>query len=435
MTRDWRIMNVTKEILKDNKIKLTIEVEAGKLALASDAAYAKLAPSVKVAGFRPGKAPKNIVEKEIGSERWEAEMLDIILPESYYEAVMSEKLEVVGSPEVKVIKFVPSDGLTYEATVETMPEFKLPDVTKIQVKRQTIKVIDTEIQEVLDDLAKQLSKTAKVERAAKLGDKVEIDFEGFIGGVPFDGGKSQNHPIVLGSGSFIPGFEDQVVGMKADEERDIEVSFPDDYHADNLKGKKATFKVKLHQVEETILPEITDTFATQVGPFKDLPALKVDIEKQLVHTKEIQERRRIEDEILAKLVEKTKFTAPNSLVAQEQQRMLHEAESNLAQQGIQMPQYLEMIKKTLEDIQAEMKPEAEKRVKVGIVLTQVAKEGSHTATAKEIEESIARKLELYTGPELEQAESYFKTHEAKHQVENSVVGQKVLDYLYETCSK
>lgn len=428
-------MKVTKEDLKDNKIKLTIEVEAGKLALASDEAYAKLAPSVKVAGFRPGKAPKNIVEKEVGSERFEAEILDIVLPQSYYEAIMSEKLEVVGSPEVKVVKFVLSDGLTYEATVEVMPEIKLPDITKVKVTREKVKVTDKEIQEVLDDLAKQLSKTAKVERPAKLGDKVEIDFEGFIGGVPFEGGKSQNHPIVLGSGSFIPGFEEQLVGMDTAEEREITVTFPKDYHSESLKGKEAMFKVKLHHIEEIILPEMTDDFAKQVGPFTDMKALKADIEKQLVYTKELQERRRIEDEILEKLVEKVKFIAPSHLVSQEQHRMLHEAESNLAQQGIALPQYLEMIKKTKEDLEEEMKPEAEKRVKVGIVLTQIAKDGKYTASEKEIKDSIARKLELYKGPELEQAENYFKTHEAKHQVENSVIGQKVLDYLYETCSK
>jgi len=428
-------MKVTKETLSDNKVKLTIEVEAGKLALASDAAYVKLAPSVKTAGFRPGKAPKNIVEKEIGSERFEAEILDIILPESYYEAVMSEKLEVVGSPEVKVIKFVPSDGLTYEATVEIMPEFKLPDVSKISVKKQPVKIVEKEVQEVLDDLAKQLSKAVKVDRPAKVGDKVEIDFEGFDAGVPFEGGLSKNHPLLLGSGQFVPGFEDQLVGMKADEEREINVTFPEDYHAANLKGKKVVFKTKLHHVEEMVSPAIDDVFAAQVGPFKDLAALKVDVEKQLKFTKDLQERRRIEDEILAKLVEKTKFTAPSTLVSQEQHRLVHEAENNLAQQGIQMPQYLEMIKKTMEDIELEMKPEAEKRVKVGIILTQIAKAGDYTASEKEIEESIARKMELYQGQELEQAKAYFETPEAKHQIENSVVGQKVLDYLYETCAK
>ena len=428
-------MRVTKETISENKIKLTIEVEAGKLALASDAVYAKLAPSVKVPGFRPGKAPKNIVEKEIGTERYEAEILDIVLPQTYYDAVISEKLEVVGSPEVKVLKFVRNGGLTYEATVEIMPEIKLPDIDKIQVKREKIHVTDKEIQEVLLDLAKQLSKTAKVERPAKTGDKVELDFEGFVGGVPFEGGKSLNHPLVLGSGQFIPGFEDQVVGMKAEEDREIKVSFPKDYHSESLKGKEATFKVKLHYVEEIILPEITDEFATQVGPFKDLTALKTDVEKQLTYTKEVQERRRVEDEILGKLVEKAKFAAPSTLVSQEQERMLNEAESNLAGQGIGLAQYLEMVKKTQEDLKDEMKPEAEKRVKVGIVLTEIAKGGGYTATEKEVKESIARKLEMYNGPEKKQAEDYFKTHEAKHQIENSVIGQKVLDYLYETCSK
>ncbi len=428
-------MKVTRENISEGKVKLTVEVEAGKIALASEQVYAKLASTVKIPGFRPGKAPKNIVEKEIGSERFEAEILDIVLPQSYYDAVIGEKLEVVGSPEVKVLKFVPTDGLSYEATVEIMPEIKLPDLTKIQIKRQAVKVTEKEIQEVIDDLAKQLATPTKVERAAKLGDKVEIDFEGFIDGVPFEGGKSQNHPLVLGSGNFIPGFEEQVVGMKADEEKDIEVSFPADYHAENLKGKKATFRVKLHFVEEIILPEMTDEFAAKVGPFKDMEGLKTDIEKQLIFTKELQERRRVEDEILGALVEKTKFTAPSSLVEQEQHRMLHEAESNLAQQGIGLAQYLEITKKTQEEIEAEMAPEAEKRVKVGIILTNIAKVGNYTASEKEIDESIKRKLEIYQGPELKQAEDYFQTSEAKHQIENSVVGQKVLDYLYETCSK
>jgi len=428
-------MKVTKEVLADNKIKLTIEVEAGKLALASEAVYAKLAPSVKVPGFRPGKAPKNIVEKEIGSERYEAEMLDILLPESYYDAVIAEQVEVVGSPEVKVLKFVPTDGLTYEATVEIMPEIKLPDIKKISVKREKIKIADKDVQEVLDDLAKQLAKPTPVERAAKLGDRVEMDFEGFVDGVPFEGGKSLNHPIVLGSGSFVPGFEGQVVGMKADEDRDIEVTFPADYHADNLRGKKATFKVKLHSVEEIIMPELTDDFAAQVGPFKDVAELRADIEKQLIYTKELQERRRVEDEILGKLVEKTKFVAPSSLISQEQHRMLHEAETNLSQQGIGLEQYLSMTKKTKEDMEAEMQPEAEKRVKIGIVLTQIAKDGKYEATDAEIEDSIAHKIEIYQGEERKQAEEFFTSHDARHQIENSVIGQKVLDYLHETCSR
>lgn len=428
-------MSVKKEIISENKVKLTIEVGKDILLTASDEVYKKLAPSVKVSGFRPGKAPKNIVEKEIGSERFEAEILDIVLPKTYYEAVIQEKLEVVGSPEVKVVKFVPTDGLTYEAVVELMPKVKVPDLTKIKVKRQSVKVTEKDVSEVLDDLAKKLSKPEKRDRAAKQGDKVEIDFEGFVGGIPFDGGKSQNHPIVIGSGQFIPGFEDQLVGMKAEEEKEIEVTFPEDYHAENLKGKKATFKVRLNLVEEIIMPEMTDEFATQVGPFKSLDALKQDIKKQLIYTKEVEERRRVEDEILASLVEKAKFDAPEALVHQEQHRLLHEAESNLQQQGIGLEQYLTIIKKTKEEIEAEMKPEAEKRVKVGIVLTQIAKDGSYSASEKEIKEMIEKRIAIYQGEERKQAESYYNSHDGRHQVENSIVGQKVLDYLFETCSK
>ena len=428
-------MNVTRENLKDGKVKLTIEVEAGKIVLASDEVYAKLAPTVKVPGFRPGKAPKKVVEKEVGSERYEAEILDILLPQSYYEAVMAEKLEVVGAPEVKVIKFVPTDGLTYEATVEVMPEIKIPDLTKIKVKSKNAKIESKEIEEVLADLAKQLQKYEKVDRAAKSGDRVEIDFEGFMKGLPFEGGKSQNHPLVLGSGSFIPGFEEQLTGVKADDEKEIEVTFPKDYHSENLKGEKVTFKVKVHTVEEIILPEITDAFAKEVGPFADLATLKADIEKQLLFTKETQNRHALEDEILAAIAEKSKFNVPESLVGQEQHRLFHEAQNNLTQQGIQMNQYLEMIKKTEEEVRAEFKPEAEKRVRVGMILSQIAKDGKYEATEAELKSTIEDRLKNIPEGQSEDARKYYESHDGKHALENAIVGNKVLDYIIATCSK
>jgi len=428
-------MKVTQENISEGKVKLTIEVEPGKLALASDEVYTKLAPSVKVAGFRPGKAPKNAVEKEVGSERFESEVLDIILPETYYEAITQEKLDVVGAPEVKVLKFVPTDGLTYEATVEIMPSIKVPDLTKISVKREKVATTKKEVEEVLNDLAKQLQKYEKVDRVAKKGDRVEINFEGFLKGLPFEGGKSENHPLVLGSGSFIPGFEEQLEGTKADQEKEIEVTFPADYHSENLKGEKVTFKVKVLQVEEIILPEMTDDFAKQIGAFKDLDALKADIEKQLVFTKETEQRRKVEDEVLEKIAAKVKFLVPESLVTQEQHRLLHEAENNLAQQGIQLPQYLEMIKKTKEELEAEMKPEAEKRVRIGMILTQIAKNGDYKASEKEIKETIEKRLANVPEEQSTEARNYYESHEGTHQLENNIVGTKVLDYLYENCSK
>lgn len=428
-------MKFTTEKLSDQKVKLTIEVEKDQLAKAREEVIAKFAPTVKVAGFRPGKAPKNLIEKEIGQERIDAEVLDQVIPMSYYEAVTKEDLLVAGAPEVKVLKFVPTDGLTYEATVDLMPEVKLPDLSKIKVKRIDVKIEEKDVTEVLNDLAKQLSKPEKVERPAKKGDKVEINFEGFLAGVPFEGGKSENHPLVLGSGQFIPGFEEQLEGMKVDEEKEIKVTFPKDYHAENLAGKEVTFKVKINGIEEMIMPEITDEFAKMVGPFADLAALKGDIEKQLENTKKQQEQKRVEDEILEEMVKKVKFDAPKSLVEQEMHRLIHEAEHNLTHQGLTLEKYFELTKTTREQLEEQMKPEAEKRVKVGLLLTEVAKEQNFKVEQKEITEAIKKRTEYLPEDQKKEAENYYDSHEGKHQLENMIIGQKVMDYLFENCSK
>ena len=427
-------MKIQREKL-DDKIKLTIEIDAKTTKEKSDVVYEKLSKNVKVAGFRPGKAPRHMIEKEIGQEKLNAEILDTIIPETYYEAIIKENLSPVGPPEVKLVKFVPTDGLTYEALIEVLPEVKLPDLSTIKLKRTAPKLEAKEVQEVLDDLAKQLAKTAKVDRAAKKGDKIEIDFEGFVDGLPFDGNKSQNHPMVLGQGSFVPGFEEQLVGMKQNEEKEIEITFPKEYHAGHLAGKKAKFKVKMHEVSELVLPTIDDKFATQVGPFKDLAKLKEDIEKELLNTKVIQERNRIETEILDKISEKVSIKAPHGLVHEEAHRLLHEAEHNLSRQGLTMDKYLEMVKKTKEELEQEMMPEAEKRVKIGLVLSEIAKDKKFEVTDKEVHTEIASRIERTKPEERKQAEEYYDSHEGHHQLENALIGEKVISYLYETCSK
>lgn len=427
-------MKVTTEKV-DGKIKLTVEVEKELLEKAAENVYKKVAPSVKIAGFRPGKAPRNLIEKEIGQDRFQAEILDEVLPQTYYKAIIQEKLEVAGAPEVKVLKFVPTDGLTYEATVEVMPEIKLPDLSKIKVKNETVKVTDEEINETLKDLTKQFSKPEVVERAAKAGDRVEINFEGFLDGVAFEGGKSENYPLVLGSKQFIPGFEEQLEGMKSTEEKEIKVTFPKEYHAENLAGKEVSFKVKMNQIEEIIMPEVTDELAKMVGPFETLDALKEDIKKELQRTKETQEKKRVEDAILEEMVKGAKFDAPSSLVHQEVHRLMHEAEQNLAYSGLTLDKYLEMTKTTKEKLEEEMKPEAEKRVKVGLLLTEVAKEQKFAASDKEISEAITKKTEYLPEDQKKQAEDFYDSHDGRHQVENMIIGQKVIDYLLENCSK
>lgn len=428
-------MKVTEKKVEENKITLTIEVDAKTLQAASDELYKKFVQEVKIAGFRPGKAPKNLVEKEIGQERIEAEVIDAVVPTAYYEAIISEKLEVAGAPEVRVVKFVLSDGLTFEATVEVMPEVKLPDLSKIKVKREAAKVSKEEIEETLNDLAKQLSKHESVDRAAKTGDIVEINFEGFVDNVPFEGGKSENYPLTLGSGQFIPGFEEQLEGLKATEEKDVVVTFPKEYHSEKLAGKEAVFKVKVNQIEEVVLPKINDEFATAIGKFDTLKALKEDIEKELTRSKEYQEKKRVEDLILEEMVNKAKFIAPSSLVEQESHRLLHEAEGNLAQSGMTLEKYYEMTKQTPEQLQEQLKPEAEKRVKIGLLLTEVAKDQKFKVSDKEVSEAIEKRTEFLPEDQKKPALEYYDSHEGRHQVENMVIGQKVIDYLYENCSK
>jgi len=426
-------LNIKREKIGE-KIKLTIEVEAEILKKASDEAYKKMANQVKIDGFRPGKAPRHIVEKEIGQERLDAEILDKVIPETYYQAVIQEKLNPIGQPEVKMIKFVPTDGLTYEAVVELMPEIKLPDITKVKVKSSVPKVTTEEIEAVLEDLSKQLAKYSRVARAAKAGDQIVIDYDGFVDGLAFEGGKSEKYPFVLGQGKMIPGFEDQIAGMKEKEEKEIEVTFPKEYHANNLAGKKAKFIIKLHEVNEINLPEINDEFATKIGPFKDLPKLKEDIEKELMNTKVIQEKNRVESEILEKISEKINIPLPEGLVHQEIHRLIHEAEHNLSQQGLTIEKYYEATKKTKEDLENELKPEAEKRVKIGLVLSEVAKEIKTEVTDKQVHDEIHRRLDKVREEEKKQAEIFYDSEEGHKQIENLLIGEKVIAYLYESCT-
>ncbi|MDD5692974.1 MAG: trigger factor [Patescibacteria group bacterium] len=427
-------MKIQKENIED-KIKLIIDVEARLIADKSEVVYGRLSKNVKVAGFRPGKAPKHLIEKEIGQERLNAEILDLIIPETYYEAITKENLNPVGPPEIKLLKFVPTDGLSYEAVIEVLPEFKLPDLTAIKIKREVPKITDEEIQEVLNDLAKQLAKHSKVTRPAKLGDKIEIDFEGFVDNLPFEGNKNQKYPLILGQGQMIPGFEEQLVGMKENEDKEIEVTFPKEYHATNLASKKAKFKIKMHEINEVILPVINDAFATQVGPFKELSHLKEDIGKELLNTKVAQERNRIEGEILEKIISQTKIKVPSSLIHQETHNLLHEVEHNLEHQGLTVDRYLEMTKKTKEELEKEMLPEAEKRVKIGLILTEVAKKLKAEVTEEEIHQEAEKRLLQVNPEEKKQAESFYDSHDGHHQIENGLIGEKVISYLYETCSK
>jgi len=427
-------MQVKRENISKVKVKLTVDLTETELKPHIEKVYKDLAKNLKIAGFRPGKAPQFVVEKEVGQDKFYAEVLDSTLPEAYYATITQEKMITISRPEIKVTKFVPTGGLTFEAEVEILPEFTLSDYKKIKVSKKEVKVTNKDIQDELSGLQERYADFKEVSRKAKKDDKAEINFEGVKEGVPVQGAKGEKYPITIGAGMFVPGFEENLIGMSKGEEKTFDVTFPKDYHDAKLQGQKVTFKVNMVSIAEKVLPEINDEFAKQFGIFKNVDELKDGVEKNLQEVKDMEEKRRLEEEIMKKIADMVKIELPEALVNQEIHRMWHDAEANLSQSGVTMDRYMEMMKKSRKEVENEMKGDAEKRVKIGLILSRVAENEKIKATKEEIE---AEKAVILTsaGENTEEVKKRLAEHEAEHQIENSVVSKKTIDKLFEYCVK
>ncbi len=427
-------MEVKRENLSKVKIKLTIDLKEAELRPHIEKVYKELAKNLKIAGFRPGKAPQFVVEKEVGQDKFYAEVLDSVLPEAYYNAITKEKLVTVNRPEIKVTKYAPTGGLTFEAEVEILPEFTLPDYKKIKVAKKDIKVSAKDIETSIKELQERYAEFKEVSRKAKKDDRAEIDFEGTQKGAAVEGAKGEKYPITIGAGMFIPGFEENLIGMSKGEEKTFDVTFPKDYHESKLQEQKVTFKVKMISISEKTVPEVNDDFAKKFGIFKNVEEMKKGVEKNLQEVKDMEEKRRLEEEIMTKISEEIKVELPEALIHQEIHRMWHDAEANLQQSGITMERYLEMSKKTREEVEKEMHPDAEKRVKYGLILSKIAEDEKIKATEKEIEVEKAMIL-ASAGENAEEVKKRLAEHEVEHQIENGIVSKKTVDKLFEYCVK
>lgn len=427
-------MQVKKENISQVKIKLTVDLSEAELKPHIEKVYKEFAKTLKIPGFRPGKAPQFIVEKEVGQEKFYAEVLDHVLPEAYYQAVTKEKLITVSRPDIKVVKYAPTGGLTFEAGIEVLPEFELPDYKKIKVSKNEIKVTDKDVQDELSALQDRYSEYKKVDRKIKKEDKAEINFEGTRGGAPLEGASGKNYPIIIGKGMFIPGFEENLVGLGIGEEKTFELTFPKDYHQKGLQGQKVSFKVNIISISEKVLPELNDEFAKKFGIFKNIDELEKSVEKNISEVKEMEEKRRLEEEIMTKIADKVKFELPEALVHQEIHRMLEMAESNLGQSGITLEKYLEMTKKTQEVLEEEMEPDAKKRVKYGLILSKISEVEGIKASSKDIEAEKADIL-ARAGEKREEVAKRLKEHEVEHQIENGIVSKKTIEKIFEYCVK
>lgn len=409
-------------------VGLTIEVSKEDLKNFEKKAYQKLSSQVKVSGFRQGKAPVELIKKEVGDNRFNQEILETAISQSYYKAIIENKLLPLGSPEVQLKKFVPGEVLAYEAKIAVVPEIEIGDYKKIKLKKpKKSEVKKEEIEKTLKNLQKQYAEYKIVERSAKEGDRVEIDFDAFLGNIPIEKGSSKNHPLVIGDKVFVPGFEEKLVGMKKGKEKEFELTFPKDYYKKDLASKNVKFKVKLNELFETKLPRIDDEFAKKVSPFKNLKELKENIEKNILLSKEEEKKKQLENELLEKLIKLVKVDVPEVLVSQEMQRMVEDLKINLSRSGLTLEKYLEDIKKSQNQLETDLKPEAEKRIKLGLALNKIAELEELKVTEDEVNQTIKERALNF--PDSQEAKEEMQKEETIKEIRSYLLTQKTISKL------
>ncbi len=375
-------MKIQKEDLKKSKVKLVIDVEPSELVGYYRKTYEKLAADVKIDGFRAGKAPYKMIEGVVGYNRLLAEGLDEAMNMSYQMAIGKEKLFPVSSPKVEIKKSPLFsldeteilESLVFEIEVDVMPEVKLKDYSKAKVKApEKRKADDKEVQKILDQLMKQKATFKDREGAVKKGDRVEISFDGFLKNVKIDKMCSKNHPLILGEGSLIPGFEDGIVGMKKGDKKELKIKFPKDYHDKEIAGKDAKFEITLNDAKEVVMPALDKEFAKQFG-HNSIEKLTTEIKKSLEMEMSKEYKDKLETTVLEKMITYIETEIPESLITQETERILDGYRSQIEGYGVKFEQYLENMKKTVEDLRKEMGGQAEKNVKVGLMLGKVIEE-------------------------------------------------------------
>ncbi|PIZ62907.1 trigger factor [Candidatus Saccharibacteria bacterium CG_4_10_14_0_2_um_filter_52_9] len=380
-------MQIKREQINPTTVKLTIIAEQAELNTVKAHVLSKLSANVKVPGFRPGKAPANIVEKNIDPTALQSEFLDHGINDLYVEAVQQQKLRPVSQPKVAVTKFVPFSTLEFTAEVETVGDIKLADYKKIKLAAKPAEVTAAEVTTVINNLRQRAATKQDVQRAAKPGDEVAIDFKGTDAKTkaPIDGADGTAYPLVLGSKSFIPGFEEELVGLKAGSEKSFVITFPKDYGATELQSREVNFDVTVTKVKELTEPKANDAFAATVGSFKTLAELKADIKKQLAAEKQQEANRTFDNELLQKIAAKSEVAIPKSLVDEEIDRIEEEEKRNTVYRGQTWQEHLDAEGLTAEEHHEKQREGAELRVKAGLILGEIAEKEQVSVTPEELE--------------------------------------------------
>ena len=410
-----------------NEVKFEITVEAAKFEDAMKKVYFKSAKYFNIPGFRKGKAPMQIVEKYYGPEIFYEDAFNEVAQEALEEAVEENKLDVVSRPEVDVKQMEKGKDLIFTVVMQTKPEAEVSKYKGIEIKKVEYNVTDEDIEHELHHMQEHNSRLISVEdRAVESGDTTTIDFEGSVDGVPFEGGKAENYDLEIGSNTFIPGFEDQIIGMKIDEEKDVKVKFPEEYFSKELAGKDAVFKVKLHEIKKKELPELDDEFAKDVSEFDTLKELKADIKSKKEKQNEEKAKYETQDAVIKALCEKTKVEIPSGMVEMEVENMLKDFEQRLAYQGLNLEQYFKMMGKTEEEVKKEYEPQAIEGIKSRLALEAVIKAEKIEATDKEVEDKMKEMAKNYGK---ENDEEFLKNENVKNYIKQGLESEKAIDFL------
>ena len=421
-------MSVQVENLEKNMVKLTIEVPAEKVDEALKASYMKQKSKISVPGFRKGKVPMAMIEKMYGPEIFYEDAANLLMQEAYPEAVKESGADIVSQPTVDVTQLEKGKSFIFTAEVAVRPEVTLGKYKGVTVAKIDTSVTDEEVMEALERERNNNARTITVEdRAIAEGDTAVIDFEGFVDGEPFEGGKAENHSLEIGSHTFIDNFEDQLVGKNTGDEVEVNVTFPAEYHATELAGKPALFKVKINEIKSKELPELDDDFAQDVSEFDTLAEYKESVKKNLEKTKEDNAKRTKEDEAIAKIIEKSQMEIPDAMIDTQVQNMIQEFAQRMASQGLSLDQYMQFSGMTIDKLKEQVRPEAVTRIQSSLILEQIAKDENIEITEEEIEAELQKMSEMY-GMDVDKLKEYMGDSE-KESMKRDLAVQKAIEVI------
>lgn len=389
-------MSLQVEKLEKNMAKLTIEVPAGDFEKALQSAYNKQKKKISVPGFRKGKVPRQMVEKMYGPEIFYDDAANELIPKAYEEEVKNSDLNIVSRPVIDIEQIQKGEAFIFTAEVALKPEVTLGEYKGLEVDAVSAEVTQEEVEEKVKEEAEKNARTITVEdRGVENGDDVILDFDGYVDGEAFEGGKGENYPLTIGSGSFIPGFEEQLVGAEPEKEIEVKVTFPEDYHAEELKGKDAVFKCIVHEIKTKEIPEIDDEFASEVSDFDTLDEYKEDLKVKLKEQKEKDAREQKEDQAVEKAVANASMEIPDAMIDEQVRMMVNEFAQNLQYQGLSLEQYSQITGMTKEKMEEEMRPQAVKRIESRLVLEAVVKAENIEVSEEKFDEEIKKMAENY----------------------------------------